>query len=80
LKYSVIGDTVNVAARLEELNKELGTDLLVSEQVYSHLPQNLREKLQDKGLHAVKGRQQRIGVFGIDTGGCVDAVDRVHSV
>jgi class 3 adenylate cyclase len=62
----VIGDSVNVAARLEALNKELGTDILVSEQVYAHLPSDLLERFQEKGVHQVKGRQESVRVFGID--------------
>ncbi len=37
--YTVHGDAVNVAARLEELNKESGTELLVSGTTVSLLPQ-----------------------------------------
>ena len=66
MKYAVIGDSVNVAARLEALNKELGTDILVSEQVYAHLPSDLLERFQEKGVHQVKGRQESVRVFGID--------------
>jgi len=33
-RETVIGDTVNVASRLESANKELGTDVLVSDAVY----------------------------------------------
>jgi adenylate cyclase len=34
-EYTVIGDTVNFAARLEALNKEFGSQLLVSQDVYA---------------------------------------------
>lgn len=39
MKYSVIGDTVNIAARLEALNKQVATDILVSQDVDVQLPE-----------------------------------------
>jgi len=78
MKYAIIGDSVNVASRLESLNKELDTDILVSEQVYAHLPNDLLEQLHDKGVHRVKGRQQSLRVFGIDRDSSVVA-DRAQS-
>jgi adenylate cyclase len=36
-EYTVIGDTVNFAARLEALNKEFGSQLLISAAVHDEL-------------------------------------------
>jgi adenylate cyclase len=37
MEYSVIGDVVNVAARIQALNKEWGTDILVSAEVVERI-------------------------------------------
>jgi adenylate cyclase len=37
MKYTLIGDSVNLAARLESLGKQYGVELLVSEQTYLQL-------------------------------------------
>ena len=65
MKYAVIGDSVNVAARLEVLNKELNTSILISEDMKSYLSSGLAEQLVDQGEIKVKGRQHSINVFSI---------------
>jgi len=65
MKYGVIGDNVNVAARLEALNKTLNTNLLISGEVFATLPDTLKQEAVDHGEHQVKGRDQHVRAFAI---------------
>ena len=65
MKYAVIGDSVNVAARLEQLNKKLDTDILISATTLQRLPETLALTAVDKGLQPVKGRDQEVGVYAL---------------
>ncbi|MGB5975437.1 MAG: adenylate/guanylate cyclase domain-containing protein [Nodosilinea sp.] len=60
LEFTVIGDTVNVAARLEALTKALGYPLLVSETTEQ---QAGLFSLQSVGRHALRGRVQTLELF-----------------
>lgn len=60
LNYTVHGDAVNLAARIEHLNKEYGTDLLISEataQKIETIP------LQSIGTTPVRGQQSVVKLF-----------------
>lgn len=65
MKYAVIGDSVNVASRLEGLNKELGTSILLSADTLAHLSHAWRDRVHDKGDFAVKGRHQAVRIYAV---------------
>ena len=54
--YTLIGDAVNLSARLESLNKTLGTNILISDEVQQRLGGEFRTRLV--GRFKVKGRRE----------------------
>ena len=64
LNYTVHGDAVNLAARLEALNKEYGTRLMISESSAASIDE---VELSRIGEAAVRGQTQSINLYTIDT-------------
>ena len=60
--YTVIGDDVNIAARLEQLNKQRGTSILVAERTME-LSDQQRFRYEPKGSEVLRGRKTSINVF-----------------
>ena len=65
LQYSTIGDTVNVASRLEQRNKEFSTDILFSHEIYTSLTKDLYDEAKYQGEISLKGRGTKTKVYSI---------------
>lgn len=65
VEFTVIGDTVNTAARLESLTKELNSFVAVSDAVYARLSDGIRAKMEPAGEHPLKGKAGKTKVYGL---------------
>jgi adenylate cyclase len=61
MNYTALGSTVNLAARLEGLNKEYGTAILASEDVYSRARHHFHFK--EIGLVVAKGMTKETHIY-----------------
>jgi adenylate cyclase len=63
MSYTVIGDAVNLGSRLESLNKEYGTHIIISEATRGRLKG--RYDMRPLGTVTVKGRSEAVAVFEV---------------
>ena len=63
-KYAVMGDTVNTVARMESLNHEFGTEILISARTLAAVGD--RVQVRDRGEVTVKGRVQAVTIFELE--------------
>ncbi len=66
LEFTLIGDTVDVAARVEQLSKTTGDTILLTH----HCADALAARppgLTDRGSHALKGKAAAVQVFYLDS-------------
>ncbi len=65
LEFTLIGDAVNVAARVEQLTKITGDAILLTQECVDALASR-PPGLVDRGFHVLKGKSAAVQVFGLD--------------
>lgn len=66
LEFTVIGDVVNTASRLETLTKQIGTPIACSCRFREKIESaELRDALVSFGEHALKGKSEKVEVWGV---------------
>lgn len=64
MEYTVIGDTVNTAQRLEAANKEFGTRILIGPRTYELLQDT--NGLRKMGTAKLKGKAEELEVYSVE--------------
>ena len=64
LNYTVVGDAVNTASRIESMTKDLPFDGLLSDETYRSL-HKARDDIEFAGEFDVRGRRSRIALWGV---------------
>jgi len=71
MTFTVVGDTVNVASRLQSLSKELGTTLVASDALVAAIREEtlrdaqLVDELQLVGARQLRGRERETVVYAL---------------
>jgi len=65
MEYTVIGDAVNLSARIQTLNRKLNTDILISDATYQALGRPDGLSVVNRGLRQLKGKSLRVRVYSV---------------
>jgi len=66
-EYTFIGDTVNIASRLDGLSKRLGYSIIISADTYKNLKTKTKERFIDLGMQKIRGKEVPLHVYGAST-------------
>jgi len=70
MSYLLVGDTVNLASRLQALTKDLGSEMVLSAETYARLAEPDRNLVNLTRLTAIriKGRRELVELYLVDSG------------
>jgi class 3 adenylate cyclase len=65
LEFTVIGDPVNVAARVEEATRDMGETILLTESTRALLSEEWRDRLEERGTIPLKGKSEPVALYAL---------------
>lgn len=65
IEYTVMGDAANLAARLEDMTRDVGFPILMSSETFQALDEAKEPAARELGNLRVKGKQEKVTAYGL---------------